>query len=307
MNRQIKFLNNIQFTFQQKDSPWEGAVRSAAAIWSTKLQSRQRVSNQMIHITDWLPTFATLAGANVRKSIDGKNVWSALSQNTGSPRKNVLCHHDILTPYMSYISDNYKYVSGTTYDGQYDNWLGSNSDPSEENDVFARTYAQTILSSDVGQALYKFSFAKNNESNENEIGNQGITMHEINELRRISKITCKNIAKPSIDSSFYCNATVSPCLFDLSNDPCEMRNLAHERPDILARLKEKIDFYGKIAKKPRNKPMDPKADPRYYGGIWTWWYDEIKIAQSLGIKLSADQTFSIFLAILLISRPLLTA
>lgn len=302
----MKFLHNIQFTFQQKDTPWEGAVRSAAAIWSTTLQSRQRVSNQMIHITDWLPTFAKLAGANVRKSIDGKNIWSALSLNKGSPRKNLLCHHDILTPYMSYISDNYKYVSGTTYNGQYDDWLSSNSDESEENDVFRRTYAQAILASDVGQALYKYSFAKN-ESNKNEIGIQGITIPEINELRRISKITCKNVTKPSIDSPFYCNATVSPCLFDLNKDPCEIRNLAHERPDILARLKEKVDFYGKIAKKPRNQPSDPRADPGHYGGIWTWWYDEIKNAQSIGMKLSANQTCTILLAILIISHLLLTA
>lgn len=298
----MKYRDYIHFImFQQKDSPWEGAVRSAAAIWSTTLQSRQRVSNQMIHITDWLPTFAKLAGAAIKTSIDGKNVWSALSLNKESPRKSVLCHHDIVTPYMSYISGNYKYVSGTTFDGQYDDWLSSNSDASEENVVFGRTYAQTILASDVGQALYKFSFARN-ESNKNEIGHQGITIPEINELRRITKITCKNIAKPSIDSPFYCNATVSPCLFDLSNDPCEMRNLAHERPHILARLQEKVDFYGKIAKWPRNQPRDPRADPGHYGGIWTWWYDEIKNAQSSGMKLSADQTLSILLAILLMSR-----
>lgn len=262
----------------------------------------------MIHITDWLPTFAKLAGANVKKTIDGKNIWSALSLNKGSPRKNLLCHHDILTPYMSYISDNYKYVSGTTYNGQYDDWLSSNSDASEENDVFGRTYAQSILASDVGQALYKYSSNKNeNESNKNEIRNEGITISEINELRRISKITCKNVTKPSIDSPFYCNATISPCLFDLNNDPCEIRNLANERPVILARLKEKVDFYGKIAKKARNQPSDPRADPGHYGGIWTWWYDEIKNAQSLGMKLSADQTCSIPLAILIISHLLLTA
>lgn len=43
--------------FQQKQSPWEGAVRSAGAIWSPLLQSRERTSNQLFHISDWLPTF----------------------------------------------------------------------------------------------------------------------------------------------------------------------------------------------------------------------------------------------------------
>ncbi len=43
--------------FQQKESPWEGAMRSAAAIWSPLLQNRERTSNQLFHISDWLPTF----------------------------------------------------------------------------------------------------------------------------------------------------------------------------------------------------------------------------------------------------------
>lgn len=43
--------------FQQKESPWEGAVRSAGVIWSPLLQNRERTSHQLFHISDWVPTF----------------------------------------------------------------------------------------------------------------------------------------------------------------------------------------------------------------------------------------------------------
>lgn len=242
----------------------------------------------MIHISDWLPTFAKLAGFDVKGHIDGKNVWSTLSQNKGSPRKEVLCHHDMLAPYMSYINGNYKYVNGTTYDGKYDEWLSSKSNSSEENNIFGENYAQAVLSSDAGQALFKYSFS-NIESEGNEIGYRGMTITEINELRRSSEITCNGFERPAKDSPYYCNATVSPCLFDLSTDPCEMRNLANERPDILAKLQDRVNYFGKIAKEPRNKPSDPRSDPANFGGIWTWWYDELRRMESSGMQLSTDR------------------
>lgn len=289
ITKKKKIIDSPLFQFQQKDSPWEGAVRSAAAIWSTSLIRRQRVSNQLIHITDWLPTFANLAGINI-KNLDGKNVWSTLSQNKPNPRKDVLCHHDILSPYMSYISGNYKYVNGSTYEGKYDDWLSSTSNSTEENEDFGENYAEHILKSDAGQALYKYSFSNLKQTQvENEIDWQGITSTEIEDLRSSSKVTCEGVTKPPKDSPYYCDPFKSPCLFDLRNDPCEMINLATAKPDILARLEEKVIYYGKIALPPRNKPSDPRADPANYGGIWTWWYDEIRRANSSGKHLTADR------------------
>lgn len=47
---------------QMKNSPWEGAMKGVAAVWSPLIKKPQRVSNQLMHISDWLPTFFSAAG-----------------------------------------------------------------------------------------------------------------------------------------------------------------------------------------------------------------------------------------------------
>lgn len=52
-----------------KNSPWEGAMRCSAAIWSPLIRKPQRVSDQLMHISDWLPTFFSAAGKRVESDI----------------------------------------------------------------------------------------------------------------------------------------------------------------------------------------------------------------------------------------------
>ena len=48
--------------FQVKDTLWEGGVRGAGLIWSPLLKTAPRVSEQMMNVQDWLPTFYEAAG-----------------------------------------------------------------------------------------------------------------------------------------------------------------------------------------------------------------------------------------------------
>ncbi|GFW63586.1 arylsulfatase B [Trichonephila clavipes] len=42
---------------------WEGGIRVPAFIWSPLLQLREpRISTQLMHVADWLPTLYTAAG-----------------------------------------------------------------------------------------------------------------------------------------------------------------------------------------------------------------------------------------------------
>lgn len=45
-----------------KGTLWEGGTRGSAFIWSPLLNQNRRVSDQMLHITDWLPTLYSAAG-----------------------------------------------------------------------------------------------------------------------------------------------------------------------------------------------------------------------------------------------------
>lgn len=213
--------------------------------------------------------------------IDGKNVWSALSHDLPSPRREVLCHHDATVPYMAYISDKYKIVSGSTYKGLYDRWLSDPIDPLEQNLTFGDQYGEAILTSNAGHALLKYAI-QNKE--ENDIGLNSVTISgdEVNEIRTQAQITCNGFTPPSNDSTEACHPITSPCLFDILSDPCETTNLASQLPDVLARLQSKLDYYGSIAKPTRNKPGDPKSNPENFNGTWTWWFDELNSTANSG-------------------------
>jgi arylsulfatase A-like enzyme len=47
---------------KEKATPWEGGIRTAAFVWSKLLTKRKTLPNQLMHISDWLPTLYEAAG-----------------------------------------------------------------------------------------------------------------------------------------------------------------------------------------------------------------------------------------------------
>lgn len=253
-------------------SPWEGALRSASVIWSTQLKARERVSEQLIHITDWLPTFLGLAGIKIPENIDGIDMWKTLSLNEINPRKSILHNIDEIFGYSSYQKNSWKYVNGSTLNGIYDNWLGVDSS-SENGDPLI--YESEVINSDAGKALNKYS----------QLGCKGFFCNlRMRDLRFRSRVSC---GRATIKNSKYdCNYK-EPCLFNLISDPCERVNLARVYPRILKDMASDVEQYRNSAVKAGNVPIDPKGAPNLHNFTWTWWKDEdvlVKQNNKLRIK-----------------------
>lgn len=226
-----------------------------------------------MHISDWLPTFGHIAGFNISSTIDGHDMWETMSSNLKSPRQEVLLNIDQTVPYSSYIYDQWKYVNGTTSNGQYD---GRISKYGVSKSPVLTQYGKAIMSSVTGKALsvYKLPEKQFNEKS-------------IEILRKQATLSCKNNNNLEIgqkSSIWNCNPLKSPCLFNLLDDPCEEFNLANLYPNILNTMEKRINELDIISVPPRNAAPDWRADPIFYNNTWTWWYDIID-AEKLGIIL----------------------
>ncbi|KAG0415663.1 hypothetical protein HPB47_007163 [Ixodes persulcatus] len=93
---------------------WEGGVRVPAFVWSSRFLKKPRVSDQLMHISDWLPTLYSAAGGDVSNlgALDGIDMWRHLTMGNGSPRKEVLLTIDPMNNLAALRYKNYKLVVG---------------------------------------------------------------------------------------------------------------------------------------------------------------------------------------------------
>ncbi len=85
-----------------KGNLYEGGTRVCAlANWPGHVPAGIRL-DEMIHVVDLFPTFATLAGASTAKCkpLDGLNVWSSIAEGKPSPRTEVVYN---VEPYRAAI------------------------------------------------------------------------------------------------------------------------------------------------------------------------------------------------------------
>ncbi|XP_036326636.1 arylsulfatase B-like [Rhagoletis pomonella] len=251
----------------QKSSPWEGGIRSSGAIWSPLLEHLGTVWKQHFYIGDLLPTLA--AAANIpldsqQMKLDGLNLWSALKYGYNSVEREIVHNIDQISNYVSYGKGKWKLINGTTYDGIYDDWIGTRGNESnDELDPRAAHYEEVIMNTTVWQHLAEIN-AKG--------GALASRTINITKLREDAAINCQ-LANAS--HGVACDPLVAPCLFDIDVDPCEQNNLypAMNGSKLVQELLKRVAHFSETAHAPNNKPLDPNSDPQLYDGEWTWWED----------------------------------
>ena len=68
-----------------------------------------------------------------------------------------------------------------------------------------------------------------------------------------------------------CKVNRTPCLYNITADPCEYHNLAAERPEALQAMLARVEEYRQSMVPPRDKPGDVWALPILNGGLWGPW------------------------------------
>ncbi|XP_048519875.1 arylsulfatase B isoform X1 [Dendroctonus ponderosae] len=271
-----------------KSSNWEGAMRNIAAVWSPLIKKPKRVSNNLMHISDWLPTLFTAAGldhSQLSSSLDGRDQWKAISEAESSPRTEILHNIDDIFNTRSIRQGDWKYIYGSS--GKADEWYGSVG-----KDALYHYDKDSVINSPVGTAIsgvitYQQIKEKNDKLSGHKSENFSVSIldtKEIENLRKEATIVCRKPTPENELENNQCNPIISPCLFNIKDDPCEVVNLATQRPLIVITLEQEIIKYRNTARDPINIPRDPNADPAKYNGVWTNWQDIEVISEKIQFR-----------------------
>ncbi|XP_058803438.1 uncharacterized protein LOC131671204 [Phymastichus coffea] len=236
-----------------KDTLFEGAVRGAACVFSPLIKAPSRLSEQLFHIADWLPTLYSAAGGQVGDlgEIDGMDQWEALTQASFAPaRHNVLVNIDEMRNWEAAIIGRHKLVKGAINLGEgYYGETGSDSS-------YPAYDVENALSSTTGQVIRRLQ------------GFVSPSAKKARKLRQLATVHCEPVSR-------YANCS-GTCLFDIVNDPCESQDLSERRPKVVKALESLIDSYRSVLMQQRNStgtrhPIDACSFPKYFNGTWMPW------------------------------------
>ncbi|XP_076379038.1 arylsulfatase B [Megalopta genalis] len=235
---------------------YEGGVRGVAAIWSPKIQKAARVSNQLVHITDWLPTLYSAAGGDLKDlgEIDGIDQWQIISEGYGHGRDTLLLNIDEVFKTEGAIYSRFKLIRGSIENGYYDGYYG---DSGRTLDVLP--YSDLVLKCSVSEVIMQhLGGPVTQPSTMLQLRHDATTPHcrpNSTYFRRYPYTTCN----------------VTECLFDIINDPCETKNIAEAYPRIARDLDLYLEKYGHILVRQTKVPVDWLADPRRWNNTWEPW------------------------------------
>jgi len=214
-----KMANNMPLR-GAKFSVFQGGLRTAAVVHSPLLPKHLigGTTDKLIYISDWYVTFATLAGVQASRIIngsgpvpsDGFNVWPAITEPTLSPRTMIVHEHDEQQGVYAIRSGQWKLIWGKI--GTTD-WI---EDQSYDKGCVA-------LHPPINSSMYPG------------VGLEAATAP-------YTPSDAMDLGHASSSSGLKCTEA-APCLFDVLADPEEHNETAKHHPDIVEDLKQKLADY----------------------------------------------------------------
>ncbi|CAL1279724.1 unnamed protein product [Larinioides sclopetarius] len=239
-----------------KETYWEGGIHIPAVIWSPLLNlDMPRISHQLMHVTDWLPTLYTLIGGNVEDlgSIDGINMWQALLNDAPSPRTEILQNLDPIAGTAAFRQGHLKLgygTSSTTYNFWYEpSGLKAFDTPTTYDWVFKNG----SIVRDVLQEMNRWIVKSPDDVYQN------------------LRLTCE---QPPPKKASLCDPSIKPCLFNITADPCEYYDIADQHPDTVNEMLEIIEKFQSQEMKPQSKACDALANPMCHQFLYVPWMDQ---------------------------------
>jgi len=208
--------------------------------------------NNMIHVSDWLPTLYSAAGGQPSDlgQIDGHDLWDMIQTNGSNVRTELLHNIDPVSKFSAVRVGNFKLIQGHI---PHADWYPCNP-PKETNNNTVNGYRQKRSAS-----LPRNDNLVVEYDTYRPLGKTDGTPY---------KVECGERPK---DYKTNCKPEKAPCLYNIVTDPCEYNNTADLYPSIVQKLQQRIEDLSKTAVNPVNKPGDKNANPALHGGVWVPW------------------------------------
>ncbi|XP_045163121.2 arylsulfatase J-like [Mercenaria mercenaria] len=219
-----------------KTTIFEGGTRAISFVVGAGVEKSGYTYNGLMHAVDWHPTIVAAAGGTIpdyTNEIDGINQWEAISTGSESNRKELVYNLDSSQQRGSQGHAAIRvgdFKLIQGYPGPFSDW-----------------YKPDQIYSDIDDEL-----------NENDYYARLATEDKMKQREEWIKEGYKHDRKWAGDG-----------LYNLKNDPTEHEDVSESYPDVVNQLKAKLDEYWKSYVEPKTYAIDPRSDPRKFGGFWT--------------------------------------
>ncbi|XP_067057174.1 arylsulfatase B-like isoform X1 [Acropora muricata] len=221
-----------------KHTLWEGGVRSTGFVHGKMLKRKGAKCDGLLHISDFFPTLINLAGGKFDPRnpipVDGFDVWKTISQGDPSPRTEILLNIDNVDP-------------NATLPGIYQG-------------MGLRMGSMKLLMNVPNTTWFKPP----------ELG--GDFPEELLSNGLIAEETDEDVLKALMDNYLLTAGTLEVALYNITADPEERNDLSQVLPDVVKKMKERMDYYINSSVPPLFKGTDPNAlKIARKNGIWGPW------------------------------------